>query len=79
MSIRAKLRVDHIIHTHYSKDGPPYSVVHLVTQYDESIPEDQRFQKATPTGRMEMQIDNPAALEQFVPGKTFYLDFTPVE
>mgnify|MGYP003396251839 CR=1 FL=1 len=47
------------------------------TQYDSSIPEDQRFQKATPTGSAEFQIDNPAALEQFKLGETYYVDFTP--
>ena len=41
-------------------------------------PEDQRFSKATPSGSLRMQVDNPAALEQFEPGKAYYLDFTPV-
>ena len=79
MAVRAKLRVESVTHAHYHKDAPPYSTVKLTAQYDDSIPEDQRFQKATPSGHCEMQIDNPAALEQFVPGKTFYLDFTPAD
>ena len=48
-------------------------------QYDQNTPEDQRYSKATPTGRLEMQVDNPAALEQFQLGKAYYIDFTPVE
>lgn len=46
-------------------------------QYDTSIPEDDRFAKATPSGRFEMTVDNPAALEQFELGKSYYVDFTP--
>ena len=48
-------------------------------QYDTSIPEDQRFAKATPSGKFEMQVDNPAALEAFKLGQAYYVDFTPVE
>ena len=50
----------------------------LSCQYDQSIPEDLRFQKATPSGSIRMQIDNPAALEQFKLGETYYADFSPV-
>jgi hypothetical protein len=46
--------------------------------YDQDTPEDQRFQKATPSGEIKMQIDNPAALAQFTVGHAFYVDFTPV-
>jgi hypothetical protein len=46
--------------------------------YDTSIPEDQRFQQATPSGSFEQLVDNPAALEQFELGKSYYVDFTPV-
>jgi hypothetical protein len=53
-------------------------VAKFAARYDTSIPEDQRFQKATPWGTIEMQIDNPAALEQLKPGKSYYVDFTPV-
>lgn len=52
--------------------------VRLETQYDSTIPEDQRFCKATPAGHIEMWIDNPAAIEQLKLGGKFYVDFTPV-
>lgn len=38
--------------------------------------ENRDFTKATPSGHIEMQIDNPAAAVQFVPGKQYYVDFT---
>lgn len=48
-------------------------------EYDQSIPEDQRFAKATPNGQLTILVDNPAALEKFELGKSYYLDFTPVD
>jgi hypothetical protein len=47
-------------------------------RYDTSIPEDQRYSKATPSGELKMYVDNPAALEQLKLGQDYYLDFTPV-
>lgn len=41
--------------------------------------ENARFTKATPWGEIKLGIDNPAALEQFEPGKSYYVDFTPAE
>lgn len=51
----------------------------FTAQYDSSIPEDQRFQKATPWGEFCMNVDNPAALAQFELGKAYYFDATPAE
>lgn len=39
--------------------------------------ENARFTKSTPWGRIELGIDNPAALEQFAPGREYYVDFIP--
>lgn len=80
MSVRAKFAVTEV-QTRVWGPGPggKTSKVILEPRYDDAIPEDQRFQQATPSGRIEMQIDNPAAVEQLVPGKQFYVDFTPIE
>jgi len=49
-------------------------------QYDPKlIEEDSSFQKATPSGMAEFQIDNPKAAEQLVIGKAYYFDITPVD
>lgn len=37
------------------------------------------FWKATPTGNLEMTITNPAVFGFFVPGRSYFLDFTAVE
>jgi hypothetical protein len=72
MTVRAKLTLTAVIETMYGKS------VRFSAQYDSSIPEDQRFQKATPSASAEFQIDNPAALEQFKLGDAYYVDFSPV-
>lgn len=74
--VRAKFQV--ITHEVSVHDGKPTKVV-LEPRYDDTIPEDQRFAQATPWGRIEMGIDNPAAVEKLPVGKTFYVDFTEVE
>lgn len=74
MAVRAKFKLIEITATHWGSKRLKFSC-----EYDSTIPEDQRFQKATPTGSIEMQIDNPAAVEQFALGKTYYADFTPAE
>jgi len=73
MSVRAKFKVQE--QTRYEFAGK----VKLMAIYDTSTPENERFTKATPSGTLEMQIDNPAALDQFTPGAVFYLDFTPAD
>jgi hypothetical protein len=35
------------------------------------------FWEATPNGKIEMQINNPSALQQFEVGKEYYVDFLP--
>lgn len=50
----------------------------FMPQYDDSIEEDRRFAKASPNGKFEMQVDNPAAIAKFELGKAYYVDFTPV-
>lgn len=77
MTVRAKMQLMCITETKWGA-GEGSKVLRFQSQYDTSIPEDQRFQKATPSATADFQIDNPAALEQFTPGKAYYLDFSPV-
>ena len=55
------------------------SKVTLLPIWDYTIPEDERFLKATPSGELTMVIDNPIAVEQLKPGKNFYLDLTETD
>ncbi len=47
-------------------------------QYDMSIPEQRRFQKASPSGNFTIQVDNPAVFDRFKPGRLYYLDMIEV-
>lgn len=75
MTIRAKMKLVRATDIFHTQSGPGYRTLRFETQYDPAIPEDMRFQKATPTGYCEMQVDNPAALAQFEIGRTYYVDF----
>lgn len=41
--------------------------------------EDKAFWKYTPSGAIELHIDNPPASELFEIGKTYYVRFSPTE
>ena len=73
MTVRAKMVVSQV--THYKWGG---AEITFSCEYDKSIPEDRRFCEATPTGEAKMQVNVPGVVDQFPPGQTFYLDFTPV-
>jgi hypothetical protein len=53
--------------------------IRLAAQYDPSIPEDQSFCEATPSGEVKLYISNPSVCGTFVPGKNYYLDLIPCE
>lgn len=76
MIVRAKLTVTSVTEHNNSGHG---KTVELGCVYDSTIPEDRRFCEATPSGSVKLYITNPAALDQFKVGASFYLDFTPVE
>lgn len=76
--VRAKFAVSEHRTVQWSSQGTPQTTVILTPQYDSSIEEDRRFAKATPSGRMELTIDNPPALAAFPLGSVHYVDFTVV-
>jgi len=67
--IRAKFVVDHV-----TKHQGNYAQVVLEPRYDSSLPEDQRFAEATPSGKLELHVTVPAVIEALQPGKVFYVD-----
>ena len=73
MSIRAKFRcISETRHSHTEA-----VTVRFQPMYDPDLPEDQRYSKYTPSGSLEMYVDNPAV--QFEVGADYYLDFTKVD
>lgn len=73
-TIRAKFKCTSETRNAYSQDSRTYR---FQAQYDPSLPEDQRFAKATPSGSLEILVDNPNA--QFTLGADYYLDFVLVD
>jgi hypothetical protein len=74
ITVRAKFRCTEETKTAWNQGGR-----RLVFEpiYDPDLPEDQRFCVATPSGRLEMQVDNPSA--PFEVGEYYYLDLTSVD
>lgn len=79
--VRAKFRCDRIVTTkeEWPRSAGTTTIVHMspVQGKDGEYGENERFHSATPSGALTMQVDNPAALEQFKPGQMYYLDFVP--
>jgi hypothetical protein len=71
--VRAKFQV-----TKVAKLSWGATEITLQAQSDQSIDEDKRFAKATPSGQLTMVVDNPPAADYLALGKFFYLDFTEV-
>lgn len=61
-------------------DAGSYKTVTLVPVYssDKESP-NYSWSQYTPSGKIELSITNPAAYEQFAPGKKFLLTFTETE
>ncbi len=76
MAVRAKFRCTAEIHNRWSADNVTRSY-EFQAMYDPDAPEDQRYAKATPTGKLTIAVDNPAVT--FEPGKSYYLDFIEAE
>ena len=75
MSVRAKFTLHAVTKHHH---GTAVSLRFGAVSADD-VPENQRYHKYTPSGTLEIYVDNPSAVEQFELGKSYYLDFTPAE
>jgi hypothetical protein len=74
MGIRCKMRLENVYANTWGGSKAIFRC-----EYDQAVAEDVSFAKATPSGFAEYQIDNPAAAEQLVIGKSYYVDFAPAE
>lgn len=72
--IRAKMQLEHVIPQTW---GGVKAIFRCIYDANKN-PEDISFAKATPTGLVEMQVDNPEAIKQFVIGEYYYVDFTMI-
>lgn len=80
MTVRAKFSVVSKIANGVSHVDGGTSLVTLTTVYsDDPASENKAFTESTPSGQISITIaDNKPALEQFVVGGEYYVDFTKV-
>lgn len=70
MTVRAKFKLNSKTEYEY---GP--TKLHFNAVCQDETEENRRFQKYTPSGELNISIDNPSAVEYFKIGKSYYLDF----
>lgn len=76
--VRAKFKCMHYTqHAGYKAGVRGSREFHFEAVCADEVPENQRFHKATPSGKLSMWVDNEAV--DFEPGKSYYLDFTPAD
>jgi hypothetical protein len=78
MAVRAKFFVTSVMHQLGADGEVTGGQVSLHPVYA-GEGEDRTFWDATPSGRIELNITNRQALDQFRSGQKFYIDFTPAE
>lgn len=72
-TVRAKFRCNSVVDF-----GPTTAkAVNFTAVMDNDTPENERYAKYTPSGQLNIHVDNPAVV--FEPGKAYYLDFTPAD
>ena len=86
MSFRAKCRITGVhqmnsLHKNHEGKLPVETVqVTLQPVYGGGDDEaNKQWSKWTPSGQLQLSITNPAIFPELVPGRTFYVDFTPTE
>lgn len=76
MTVRAKFRCLEIKHA-YSQSPDYVAATIVLSPVWEQDGVNRAWSKATPSGKLEMTVTNPAAVEQFELGREYFLDFTP--
>ena len=74
MTVRAKFCVTTISQVSWNTT---VREITLEPRYDESIPEDERFSRYTPSGKLTMTVTNPAVIEALKIGQFYYLELFP--
>ncbi len=80
-TVRAKMRCTRKTSaTENSSYGPPAPVAREIVEFSPVAgPGNEEWSKWTPSGKLEMQISNPATLEKFEVGKDYFVDISSAE
>jgi hypothetical protein len=77
--VRGKFRVTRITQDAWMTDGQ--RIVQLGAVYkdpaSDELKENTMYHKSTPSGTIEMQVDNPEAAKFFELNRVVYVDFSP--
>lgn len=77
VTVRAKFKcISHTQHSYSQNQEHPQVTYKFQAVYDDGTPENQRYSKATPSGSLEILVDNPDV--NFRLGRDYYLDFSEV-
>jgi hypothetical protein len=80
MLTRCKFQVTNILPA-YSNTEPTSDAKRVVfeTRYDNTIQEDKAFTKYTPSGRMDVIIDNASVTDALKVGQLVYIDIQTID
>lgn len=74
MKIRCKMRLEEIHQLYWSSTARRYVFSPVCA---DEVPENQRFHRYTPSGRLELVVDNPDVHASYQLGKHYYFDSIP--
>ena len=57
----------------------PERSIRMIAVYDKTTPEAQKVDTQTPAGKIDITVTTREAIEAMTLGRTFYVDFMPVE
>lgn len=80
MNVRAKFFVSEVKHA-ATPGSDPFATVILQPVFGSygDGKDNESWSKYTPSGKIEMSITNPKAIDAFEPGKAYFIDFTPAD
>lgn len=80
MTTRCKFQVtSHLPAYPSTEPDSPMKRIVFEPRYDQNLPEDQRFFKATPSGRLDIIVDNPTVVASLKVGDFVYVDITKID
>jgi len=78
--MRAKMKIDSITHYDNTEQVDLNMSAVCKNKYEgEGLDENNTFAKFTPNANLTISICNPALMDKFSEGQTFYVDFTETE
>jgi hypothetical protein len=78
MTVRAKFKVMTVTDTYDAERNQRVAQVSLMPVMSGSA-ENEAFYRWTPGGNITLGTINEAAAKEFIPGREFYVDFTPAD